>query len=85
MVQPNNSWSGVSRGSESREPLLGAEAEPRKCVVLPVCCSKAQGEQGLNFLKLGVVAKVNDHFLGMAVKSSTALGCDVAVALEWFS
>lgn len=41
-MQPNASWIGVSWGSESCEPLLGVEAEPRKRVMLPFRCSKAQ-------------------------------------------
>lgn len=74
MMQPSSSWIRVSWGSESCEPLLGAESEPRKCVVLLLRCSKAQGEQDLNSLKLGVIAKVNHRFLGRAIKSSTDLG-----------
>ena len=73
-MQPNSSWIWVSRGRESREPLLGAESEPWKCVVLPFRCSKAQGERDLNSFKLSVIAKVNDHFRGRAIKSSTDLG-----------
>ncbi|KAM9639948.1 NADPH:adrenodoxin oxidoreductase, mitochondrial isoform 3-T3 [Morphnus guianensis] len=74
MMQPNSSWI-VSWGSESCEPLLGAESEPWKYVVLlSFHCSKAQGERDLNSLKVGVIAEVNDHFWGRAIKSSTDLG-----------
>lgn len=74
MMQLSSSWIWVSWGSESCEPLLGAESESWICVVLLFHCSKAQGEQDSNSLKLGVIAKLNDHFLGRAIKSSTDLG-----------
>lgn len=74
VMQLSSSWIWLSWDSESCKPLLGAESESWIRVVLLFHCSKAQGEQDLNSLKLGGIAKLNDHFLGRAIKSSTDLG-----------
>lgn len=74
VMPPNFSGMRVSWSTDSREPLLGKESEPRKHVVLLLHCSKAQGQQNLDSLKLGVIAQVNARFLGRAVKSSAGLG-----------